>query len=311
MNPLVSVVIPLYNCEEYIDDGLTSVFNQTYQNIEVICVDNNSNQAVKDKLKEWQRRKPELILLEEKRQGAPYARNLGTKKAKGDWIQYFDIDDILLPNKIKHQVTLIEAFESPVDFVIEGRIVRNLLDKEFDLELEEDIWKALFNGRIGNTMSVLIKKDLINKIGGWNTDMESSQERELFFRILQNSPRVLRSYELNNVVIKRPNSISTNPLKKNQNAQRYVNLRVQILEYMIEQKIESFEANKNWYLNEIVRSLSLTYKFDKDWSLAQYKKFEKFKFNLVPSNGISSMYSKLFNILGFKRTEQIYSLLKK
>jgi len=308
MEPLVSVVIPLYDCEDYLSDGLDSIMAQTYQNLEVICVDNNANQATKKLLKEKCIAYPNLIVLHQPKQGAPAARNLGTKEAKGEWIQYFDIDDILLPNKINHQIELINKYNNEVDFVLEGWVAKYIDGTSSKLELENDIWRGMFNGRIGHTNSVLIRKSAVHQVNGWDENLESSQERDLFFRILKQNPRVIKSDEFNDVVIKRENSISSRKDKVIANTKRYVNLRIQILDYLIETNHESFNTNQEWYLNGIIRSLKLTYPHDKEWTILQFEKYKNLKFKLEPGTGISKLYATIFNVLGFKMAERIYSL---
>ena len=106
MQPLISVIIPCYNAAAFIEQTLASVYAQTYKNIEVVCVDINSNDdtiEIINRLKHqnnW-----DLILLQEKRQGAPHARNLGLEYAGGTYIQFLDSDDFLVKDKLQKQAT--------------------------------------------------------------------------------------------------------------------------------------------------------------------------------------------------------------
>ena len=109
--PLVSVIIPAYNVEAYIAPCLGSVLAQSYPKLEIICVDNNSTDNTLQKLEALREKHPEIILLTEEKQGAPAARNAGLHIAKGEWIQFLDADDILLPGKISRQVSLLENAE--------------------------------------------------------------------------------------------------------------------------------------------------------------------------------------------------------
>jgi glycosyltransferase involved in cell wall biosynthesis len=309
--PLVSVIIPCYNCEAYIDEGLLSIVNQTYKNIEIICVDNNSSDTTLNKLEKWASNYPQIRVVNEHQQGAPFARNKGTFLAQGEWLQYFDIDDQLLPAKIAHQIELLEAINFEADFVVEGWITVQLDGRKTKNELEEDSWKGMFNGRIGHTNSVLIKKELVMKAGGWDTSLQSSQERDLFFRILKLNPRIVRSKEFNDIVIKRPNSISTNKSKSEGNTMRYAKLRLDILQYISKNQLESFQTNKQWYLVGFFNTLRFTYSIDKKWTVNAYELVCKKELNLNFDKGISKIYKFCYSILGFQYTEMVYKLLKR
>ena len=84
-NILVSVIIPCYNVSEYIQECVNSVINQTYNSIEIICIDDGSNDDTLLILKEMEFLN-EISLYRQENCGAPSARNLGLKHAKGEWI---------------------------------------------------------------------------------------------------------------------------------------------------------------------------------------------------------------------------------
>lgn len=102
LNPLVSVVIPVYNVEKYIEDCLLSVINQTYKNLEIICVDDcgqdNSMKIVKEYAKKDKRIK---IIKHKKNKGLGAARNSGLEKAEGEYIFFIDSDDWIEKNCIE------------------------------------------------------------------------------------------------------------------------------------------------------------------------------------------------------------------
>ncbi len=113
---LVSVVIPFYNEENYFDDCINSVLNQTYQNIEIIIVDDGSDKKFYEKLRLLNQRYPNKINLFHKQNGGVgSARNLGIQKATGKYISFLDADDYWLPNKIENQINLIK--EKNINFI--------------------------------------------------------------------------------------------------------------------------------------------------------------------------------------------------
>ena len=110
----VSVIIPLYNMQEYILDCLNSVENQKYREIEVICVNDGSTDESQKILEEFVlSSKLEIKLIYQDNLGAPNARNNALKYCKGDYIQFLDADDILLPMKIHNQIKLAKKNNFP------------------------------------------------------------------------------------------------------------------------------------------------------------------------------------------------------
>lgn len=89
----VSVVIPVYNCEKYLEKCLHSVLNQTLQEIEIICVDDGSTDDSAKILKNFAQTEERIVLQKQKNQGAGKARNTGIEIAKGKYIAFLDADD--------------------------------------------------------------------------------------------------------------------------------------------------------------------------------------------------------------------------
>lgn len=107
MNDLVSVIMPSYNTESYIADSIQSVIDQTYQNWELIIVDDCSTDRTRERAASF--RDERIILLKnEKNVGAASSRNYALRKAKGKWIAFLDSDDLWLPNKLEKQIRFME-----------------------------------------------------------------------------------------------------------------------------------------------------------------------------------------------------------
>lgn len=108
-NPLVSVIIPTRNSAQFLDACLTSIKNQTYKNIEIIVVDNNSTDATKEIAKKYSSQLIDVSALQsfEGRFSATFQRNFGVKKSKGEIVYYFDADMAMEQHVIKECVELI------------------------------------------------------------------------------------------------------------------------------------------------------------------------------------------------------------
>ena len=110
MAPLVSVIIPCYNAGPMLNCCLASCFAQTYPNIEIIFVDNNSTDDSVSRAEQLARgQKIPLAVLRCPEQGVASARNRGFESARGDYIQWLDADDELSPDKIARQVAALES----------------------------------------------------------------------------------------------------------------------------------------------------------------------------------------------------------
>lgn len=114
---LVSVIMPIYNAEKYIEETLNSIFIQDYKGIEVVLVDDCSKDSSAEIIARIRCSHPEIIYhLQEKNMGAGAARNKALELAKGQYVAFLDSDDIWLPGKISKQIELMRVTESPFSY---------------------------------------------------------------------------------------------------------------------------------------------------------------------------------------------------
>src|SRR4028119_1061372 len=105
--PRVSVIIPVYNCDRYIQEAIESVLNQTYSDYEIIVVDDGSTDNTRSVLEPYFHR---IHYIYQENQGASAARNRGLQEARGKFVAFLDADDFfLLPSKLAEQVACFEA----------------------------------------------------------------------------------------------------------------------------------------------------------------------------------------------------------
>lgn len=118
MMPKVSVIVPVYNVEQYLDECVNSLVYQSYENIEIILVDDGSRDNSFEKCKIWTQKDNRVKLLKNSHRGVSVARNVGIDSSTGDWLCFVDSDDYAEPNMLE---TLVgEARKSNPDFVIGG-----------------------------------------------------------------------------------------------------------------------------------------------------------------------------------------------
>ncbi|MEJ8801772.1 glycosyltransferase family 2 protein [Pontibacter sp. H249] len=209
---LISVIIPCYNAEAYIEQCLKSIYQQTYTNIEVICIDNNSTDNTLKKLYELKNLYPNLIVEEEKRPGASIARNKGLSIAKGELVQFQDADDLFMPNKFEKQI--LAFHDNTIDIVVSDRVVMN---EECNKELEIHNFSEIEGHEIEVAVSEVIatgnplyKREVLNRINGYNEDINSAQDWDLNIRLILNGAKI--KYVPGPFFISRqiPNSLSSN-----------------------------------------------------------------------------------------------------
>ena len=103
----VSVIIPTYNRAHLVSEAINSVLNQTYQDFEIIVVDDGSTDETCEKLRPYQ---DKIKYVYVKNGGAAYARNVGMKIARGKYIAFLDSDDLYYPYKIELQADFLDRF---------------------------------------------------------------------------------------------------------------------------------------------------------------------------------------------------------
>lgn len=130
---LISVVLPIYNTERYLDRCVTSVVNQTYSNLEIILVDDGSPDNCPQMCDEWAKKDSRIKVVHQQNAGLGMARNTGIEHAEGEYICFFDSDDYVAPDTIEKAHRLAEAEQS--DIIIfglnnvnaEGCVVRSIV----------------------------------------------------------------------------------------------------------------------------------------------------------------------------------------
>lgn len=144
MNPLVSISIPIFKCEEFIENALLSVKNQTYKNLEVILVNDktqdNSVEICQRLISDYQLNNWKIIHLE-KNSGLSVVRNEGISNAKGKYIFFLDSDDTLFPDAIESLVKKAEETEAEITMgEVEGMILPSGQSKDvFPINCKQDI----------------------------------------------------------------------------------------------------------------------------------------------------------------------------
>jgi glycosyltransferase involved in cell wall biosynthesis len=287
------------------------VLNQTYQNIEIICVDNNSTDNTLLILKEYEKKFPNKIkILQEFKKGAPAARNKGLYAANGEWIQFLDADDLLLPKKINHQIELIKSQITCPDIVI-GALIKQYSNNErksFEL-LSNNVWEALIRGKSGCTCSNLYKRSIVIEIGGWDEKKRSSQESYLLFELLKRNVNVLFDNKEYTIIRVRLSGSITHSNKAD-NWERFIILREEIWGFL--KSVNLLTTEIEIALKQIIFDyIRFSFKDDRQKAIFLYKKYIKGDFKPIPSISTTKRYLIVFRLFGFIITETLLNILNK
>ena len=101
MEPLVSIIVPVYNLEGYVTNCLNSLVNQTYRNLEILCIDDGSTDKSADMIKAFAEKDDRVIYLYKENGGVSSARNMGLDMFKGEYVMFVDGDDYLHPQAVE------------------------------------------------------------------------------------------------------------------------------------------------------------------------------------------------------------------
>ncbi len=182
--PLISVLIPTYNCEAYVYDALKSVLDQTYTNFECIIIDDCSTDKTVNIIKSFNDERIQLI-IKSKNSGYTNSLNQGLTIANGKYIARMDGDDISLPNRFEKQV---EVLESNSDIVVCGSIFQ-IIDSETIIKAPEHHeaikTELLKESCIGHPTS-MIRKSILDKYTiRYDTSYEPAEDYDLWVRLSQ------------------------------------------------------------------------------------------------------------------------------
>ena len=135
---MISVVVPVYNVEKYIDECIESIMNQSYQNIEIILVNDGSTDNSYEICKEWQAKSSKIRIINKENGGLSSARNAGLDHANGDFVAFVDSDDYVDPQMLMHmrevfEINPVSVVVCPLETFVDGTTCGNLylpLDQE-------------------------------------------------------------------------------------------------------------------------------------------------------------------------------------
>ena len=188
--PLVSIILSTFNDEKFLKKTIKCLLDQTYRNIEIIIIDDASEDGTSNILEKYKKKYKNIRLIHNKKNiGLTKSLNIGITRSKGKYIARQDCDDFSYKTRISNQVKFLENNK---DYVMCGtqRIIKDFrFNKKFrdflPLDCHQIRSRALFSNPFFHS-SVMIKKKTLKKVGYYNEDFKYVQDLELWSRIIFN-----------------------------------------------------------------------------------------------------------------------------
>lgn len=184
---MISIVIPTHNRKELLKRAVDSVLNQTYKDIEVIVVSDGSTDGTSEIMKDYRLSDKRVLFFEyHPPRSGNYARNFGIKQSKGEYVAFLDDDDEWLPSKLEKQIEIMKKdakvglVYTGVKIIYENDGVKYSFIGKAQGKVTKDI---LLDNCIGTTSTVLIKKSVLDKVGGFDNNLAALQDYDLWIRI--------------------------------------------------------------------------------------------------------------------------------
>lgn len=195
-NPLVSVIIPVYNGERYLSDTIGSVIAQTEKDWEIVAVNDGSTDHSQAILEEFAMKYPDRIrVISVSNGGVSRARNTGVSKARGTYIAFLDQDDLWMPQKLQLQIgqfrsdkTLGISFtnESIIDqtaSVVREKVLTFSSKKNKGYVFEQLVFECFIG-----ISSIMIRKELFTGIGGFDSRYSLAEDYDFLLKAAKKAP---------------------------------------------------------------------------------------------------------------------------
>lgn len=197
MPPLVSILIPAYNAAPLIAETLHSALNQSWENSEIIVVDDGSTDATLERVRSI--KSPKIKIIPQENRGQSSALNRALHEAQGDYLEFLDADDILAPDKIERQMKM--AQERGPEFVFSGEWARFQHKIEDAIYSPERVWQdfapvdwlveSWMGGGMMHGAAWLISRKIAHLAGPWNESLSLVNDLDYFPRVILASKGVV------------------------------------------------------------------------------------------------------------------------
>ena len=196
--PFFSVVIPLYNKENYISQTLKTVLGQTFADFEIVIINDGSTDASEEIVRSFQDSR--INYFSTKNQGAAAARNLGIEKATSPYIAFLDADDLWFENHLEELKNLIERFPNAGMYANRYQLIfkkgttyqPSFFGIADDYEgVVKDYFASSLHYAIASSISIAIPKSIFAEVGNFKQYISSGQDTDMWIRIALHSKIII------------------------------------------------------------------------------------------------------------------------
>lgn len=190
----ISIIIPLYNKDKYVKETLKSVLAQTFQDFEIIVVNDGSTDHSERAVKSIKDERIKMFTIDN--HGVSYARNFGVSKASTELISLLDADDVWIPNHLENLINLHRKFSKCGMYATAYNFKHNnkTVISEFFKVPKQPHWKGVLSdffecssvNCIASSSSVMIPKNVYESLGGFNTAYNSGEDTDFWIRLALN-----------------------------------------------------------------------------------------------------------------------------
>ncbi len=188
LNLLVSIIIPCYNAEKYIEKTIQSVLNQTYTNWELIVVNDGSSDNSKQIIEDLASNENRLLVYNKKNTGVSDSRNYGLEKSQGEFIAFLDADDIWHNEYLEKQIDILLSTNSTLSYTATKLIDEfgNELNKQIRGENNpqlNDFLVQKFNYNT-NPSGIVYKRSCFEKVSGFDIQLSNNADQDILIQML-------------------------------------------------------------------------------------------------------------------------------
>lgn len=281
----VSVIIPIYNIENYVVRSINSVMNQTYKNLEIICINDGSTDCSGEILEELRKQDNRIRVITQKNKGVSQARNVGLENAIGEYIYFFDGDDYIDKSLLENVTSILKNKDiSMVSFgykIVDKTKITSICKYKYNkknFSTKEFLKKMLKKDINQHICSFVIKKENLNDIY-FNSELITGEDLDFQFRVLlYNNFNIYYDSREYFYYYRRENSATRkkNIPYKNLKTLDYLDL---LRKDMFEEQIEEFRVYNIIRFFNIARSLAI-YDYRKEDYFKIVEKFKKYDYIL-------------------------------
>ena len=186
-NPLVSVLMSVYNGDRYLNEAVESILSQTYEDFEFIIINDGSTDQTKEILSSFSEIDHRIRVFHQENHGLIFSLNKGLELARGKYVARMDADDISLPRRLEEQINYLRANPDVGVLGTQMEIINENGKKigKYQVPCSHNliIWQVLF-GRPFAHPSVMFKKSIIEQVGGYSKKYTHAEDLELWSRLV-------------------------------------------------------------------------------------------------------------------------------